>query len=54
MTTKMIDPRGLTDLVSDAAFSVDGGLEVVAWNDEAERLLGYRPDEVTGRASTAP
>jgi len=49
MTGEMIDARGLTDLASDAAFSVDGGLEIVAWNHEAQRLLGYAPNEVIGR-----
>ncbi len=44
----MIDAVDLADLASDAAFAVDGGLEIVAWNDAAQRLLGYAPGEVIG------
>ncbi len=49
MATEMIDAHGLIELASDAAFSVDGGLEIVAWNQEAQQLLGYTSDEVIGR-----
>lgn len=49
MAGEMIDTVDLADLASDAAFAVDGGLEIVAWNDAAQRLLGYAPGEVIGR-----
>jgi PAS domain S-box-containing protein len=49
MTGEHVDTVDLTDLASDAAFAVDGGLEIVAWNDAAQRLLGYAPGEVIGR-----
>ncbi len=48
MTGEKIDTVDLADLASDAAFAVDGGLEIVAWNDAAQRLLGYAPGEVIG------
>ena len=48
MTGEKIDAVDLTELASDAAFAVDGGLEIVAWNDAAQRLLGYVPGEVIG------
>lgn len=35
--------------ISDAVFSVDAGQRIVAWNASAERLLGYRSDEVVGQ-----
>ncbi len=34
---------------SDAAFAVDAELRVVAWNERAHELLGYREEEVLGR-----
>jgi PAS domain-containing protein len=49
MNGEKVDARGLVDLASDAAFAVDDGLEIVGWNYEAQRLLGYAPDEVIGR-----
>ncbi len=48
MTDEKVDAVDLADLASDAAFAVDGGLEIVAWNDAAQRLLGYAPEEVIG------
>ncbi len=38
----------LVDCASDAAFAIDGGRTIVAWNRAARRLLGYAPDEVIG------
>ncbi|HLY32018.1 MAG TPA: PAS and helix-turn-helix domain-containing protein [Ktedonobacterales bacterium] len=34
--------------IADAAFAVNASQQIVAWNDAAERLLGYRADEVLG------
>ena len=45
----MIDARYLVDYASDAAFAVDGGQRVVAWNYRARRLLGYTRREVIGK-----
>jgi PAS domain S-box-containing protein len=33
---------------ADATFSTDSQQRIVAWNDAAERLFGYRADEVVG------
>ena len=49
MTGGLVVTRDLVDMASDAAFAVDGGLEIVAWNLGAQRLLGYAPSEVVGR-----
>lgn len=48
MDSQKIDAVDLVDLASDAAFAIDGGLEIVSWNDAAQRLLGYTPEEVIG------
>jgi hypothetical protein len=45
----MFEARDLVDFASDAAFAVDRGMEIVAWNYGAQQLLGYAPDEVMGR-----
>ena len=45
----MIDARHLADYASDAAFSIDGGQRVVAWNYGAQQLMGYTRSEVLGR-----
>ncbi|MEO7003083.1 MAG: LuxR C-terminal-related transcriptional regulator [Ktedonobacterales bacterium] len=34
--------------IPEAAFAVNANQQIVAWNDEAERLLGYRAEEVLG------
>ncbi len=45
----------LTDLLevlgrtADAMIAVDGDLRIVAWNDAATELLGFRPEEALGR-----
>jgi len=39
----------LVHFASDAAFAIDKELQVVAWNERAEELLGYRTEEVLGR-----
>jgi PAS domain S-box-containing protein len=39
----------LVHCASDAAFAVDPELRVVAWNERAEELLGYRAEEVHDR-----
>ncbi|MCB9740625.1 MAG: sigma 54-interacting transcriptional regulator [Deltaproteobacteria bacterium] len=42
--------RSLTALLPDAAvFAVDAERNIVCWSEGAERLLGYRQDEVVGR-----
>ena len=45
----MFEARDLVDFASDAAFAIDHGMEIVAWNHGAQQLLGYAPDEVIGR-----
>ena len=45
----MIDAHYLVDHASDAAFAIDGGLTITAWNRGAQRLLGYAPGEVIDR-----
>ncbi len=45
----MVDSYYLINHSSDAAFVVDGGVEIVAWNQAARQLLGFAPDEVIGR-----
>jgi DNA-binding SARP family transcriptional activator len=45
----MIDARHLVDQASDAAFAIDGGQRIVAWNYRVRRLLGYTRREVIGR-----
>lgn len=34
--------------IPEAAFAVNARQQIVAWNDAAERLLGYRADDVLG------
>ncbi len=45
----MIDARDLVDYASDAAFAIDGGRRIIAWNDRVRRLLGYTRHEVIGK-----
>jgi two-component SAPR family response regulator len=45
----MMDARYLVDYASDAAFAIDDGLKIVAWNYRARALLGYTRREVIGR-----
>jgi len=45
----MIRDHELVDLASDAAFAVNRRCHVAAWNQRAERMLGYEQDEVIGR-----
>jgi len=46
----MIRIHEVIDLASDAAFAVNRRCHVAAWNQRAERMLGYAQDEVIGRA----
>jgi two-component SAPR family response regulator len=39
----------LIEFASDAAFAIDAGSKIIAWNAPAERLLGYTPSEAIGR-----
>lgn len=39
----------LIEFASDAAFAIDTDSRVVAWNNHAQRLLGYTPSEAIGR-----
>ena len=39
----------LVEGASDAAFAIDDHHQVIAWNQSAEKLFGYTPDEVIGR-----
>jgi len=45
----MIRIHEVIDLASDAAFAVNRRCHVAAWNQRAERMLGYAQDEVIGR-----
>ncbi len=45
----MIDARHVVDYASDAAFAIDGGQRIVAWNHRMRRLLGYTRREVIGK-----
>ncbi len=45
----MDDARNLVDCASSAAFAIDGELKIVAWNDRAQRLLGFARGDVVGR-----
>ncbi len=45
----MVQARDLVTFSSDAAFAVDPELRVIAWNERAEELLGYREAEVLDR-----
>ena len=38
----MTAAHDLTEIASDAAFAVDEGLQILAWNNGARQLLGYR------------
>jgi len=38
----------LVEFASEAAFVIDVGARIVAWNDPAQRLLGYSSSEVIG------
>ena len=39
----------LAECASDAAFAVDVDAKIVAWNAQAQRLLGYTASEAIGR-----
>jgi len=39
----------LIEFASDAAFAIDAEARIVAWNAQAQRLLGYTPSETIGR-----
>jgi PAS domain S-box-containing protein len=39
----------MVDHASDAAFAIDGRLNITAWNRGAQQLLGYSPNEVIHR-----
>lgn len=42
--------RQLVDSVQDyAIFALDAGGHIISWNEGAERLKGYKPEEVIGR-----
>ncbi len=45
----MIDAHNMVDYASDAAFAIDDGLNITAWNRGAQQLLGYAPGEVIGQ-----
>jgi len=45
----MADLGDLTAFASDASFSIDGHHAIVGWNEAAQRLLGYEPEEAVGR-----
>ena len=39
----------MVDHASDAAFAIDGGMNITAWNCGAQQLLGYAPSEAIDR-----
>lgn len=45
----MTHPNMLVDFASDAAFAVAKNLRIVAWNNAAQRVLGYTANQVLGR-----
>jgi len=45
----MLEACDLVDFASDAAFAIDHSMEIIAWNNGAQQLLGYTPGEVIGR-----
>jgi len=45
----VIHTSELAECASDAAFAVDGNAKIVAWNAQAQRLLGYTASEAIGR-----
>ena len=38
----------LVEFASDAAFAIDDNRKIAAWNDPAQRMLGYASSEVIG------
>jgi PAS domain S-box-containing protein len=40
----------LVEFASDAAFAINDRHQIISWNQRAEQLLGYAPDEVIGRS----
>src|SRR5437764_10784454 len=44
--------RALVECATDAIVSADARGRVVAWNGAAERMFGYRVDDVLGRPLT--
>jgi PAS domain S-box-containing protein len=49
LETDTITVLQLVEGASGASFAIDDHHQVVAWNSNAEQLLGYAPDEVIGR-----
>ena len=41
-----MDPLEIIESTAEPAFATDESGRVVIWNTAAERLLGYRPEEV--------
>ena len=42
--------KSVLDLAHDAILSTDGGQRIVLFNPAAERMFGYRTDEIVGRS----
>ncbi len=43
------DPLDWRDLITDdGVFAVDSRQRIVYWSDSAQRILGYRPEDVIG------
>jgi PAS domain S-box-containing protein len=44
--------RAVVQTATDAIFTFNLKGEIIFWNDAAERLFGYKPDEIKGRSFT--
>ena len=45
-----MDPLEIIESTAEPAFATDESFRVVIWNTAAERLLGFRPEDVLGRS----
>jgi PAS domain S-box-containing protein len=50
---KLREQSLVIDSASDAIFSTDNSLNIRSWNKAAERIFGWKPEEVIGRKSTS-
>ncbi|MBK6846438.1 MAG: SpoIIE family protein phosphatase [Proteobacteria bacterium] len=48
--TRWIEPASLLDALADGVYATDTRRRIVYWNRAAERITGYRAEEVIGRS----